>query len=110
MPHKHYDELDEYEKQATFSDAEHLIDYIELLFLTDLGEGHMECFEQSKDFDFDYNIQFESNPAPPPSIHMVAFQNQKVSNTQEPYLIDNVPIIRRDYFRKNTFRGPPIFA
>lgn len=109
IPHKHSNELGDYDQSAAFAEADGLIDYVKLLFLTDLGEGHMETFEQGENFDFDTEYQIESSPK---IAHFFAevSTSSHIDNSliyQSNYT-DDVPIVRRYFLEHIDFRGPPI--
>ena len=109
IPHQHSNELSDYDQSKTFAEADGLIDYVKLLFLTDLGECHMETFAQGNNFDFDTEFQLEQSP------DLTQFTTDFiVTNHLHNHLIyklnytDDVPIIREYFLSNINFRGPPI--
>jgi len=93
------------------SNADGLLDYIQVLFLTDLGEGHMESFDQGEQFDFDTSINLESNVTAIPFIQYIPDSKPVIQqhHDQANYL-DHVPILRRYVLSHIDFRGPPVQA
>ena len=52
LPHAHHDEMSHPEHSTSHQEADNLIDYLELIFHTDVGEGHLEHFETGQGLDF----------------------------------------------------------
>ncbi len=108
MPHTHSNELSDYDQSEAFEEADGLIDYVKLLFLTDLGEGHMESFEQGNSFDFDSEFQLETSPQTTVFSAVLPITNQVDSHLRyKVNYTDGVPIIRQYFLSHIDFRGPP---
>jgi hypothetical protein len=110
LPHQHFDELDSEEHKEEHAQADGLIDYLQLIFHTDLGDGHMESFEDGKGFDFD--VDFTINLIPVLVAHSYYPLLQNPSNHQSivSYYDHDIPILKKDVIAHLDFRGPPSFV
>lgn len=108
IPHQHSNELSDYDQSKTFAEADGLIDYVKLLFLTDLGECHMETFDQGEQFDFASEFQVESIVNILPLPHDIS-STQQIHNQliRKINYRDQVPIVRHYFLSHINFRGPP---
>jgi hypothetical protein len=78
------------------------------MFLSDLGEGHMETFDQSRDMDLNVNFHFDFTP----NIAFISKKHffQDSDNNSFACTLnydDQIPIIRRFFLANIDFRGPP---
>lgn len=108
IPHQHANELGSWDETKAIEDADGLIDYVRFLFLTDLGEGHMETFDQEKEFALEFKYPMNSVS----SVAMIPDQVSPLSfNKEESSYISNyegrIPIIRQYLLSHVEFRGPP---
>jgi len=60
----------DFDKSTAFEEADGILDYVKLMFLTDLGDGHMESFDQGEQFDFDSEFQLVSHTDATPNIRL----------------------------------------
>ena len=108
IPHQHIEELSEFEKKE-LENPDSFIDYVKIMFLTDLGEGHMESFDQVENYDFNSEYQDYSMPMEFPQTFLFYSINPA---TIEPLnsctYLDDIPILRRCPDEHIDFRGPPI--
>lgn len=110
LPHQHHGEMVDAEHSEEHVQAEDLLDYLELIFHLDQGEGHLESFDQGKGLD--YNIEFTVNLLPdlpafgfaPLLLRSTQTQCKRIRN------YDVVPIPKRDVIAHLDFRGPPFFV
>ena len=108
IPHKHANELDNRAKNEAYAEADGIVDYIKLMFLTDLGEGHMETFDQGKEINLKVDFQFDFTPDIAVLINKLSFASISNDNyTNRTNFTDNIPILRRDFLSCIDFRGPP---
>ena len=108
IPHQHYAELDNKTKNEVYAEAEGIIDYIKLMFLSDLGEGHMETFDQGKGIDLNLDFQYELVPDISVLIDRVLLWNYDNDNFNIIQIyVDDVPITRQYFLSHIDFRGPP---
>ena len=111
IPHKHTNELGDTTKDDIYSEADGIVDYIKLMFLTDLGEGHMETFDQGKDIDLNVDFQFDITPNVAFIGPKIAFQVLDNNNfAYNANYNDGIPIISRYFLSNINFRGPPILS
>jgi len=108
LPHQHHDDLNDSEHKEAHAEADDLIDYLKLVFHTDLGDGHMENFDQGKGYDLDLDTSFDSNP----DIAAVACVQPFLNNISNSIHFQNtiphdVPILRQYFLSNTNFRGPP---
>ena len=111
IPHKHANELGNTTENEVYSEADGIVDYIKLMFLTDLGEGHMEVFDQSRDVDLNVDFQFDFTPNVAVFTDKLCFNNLDKDNFV--YITnynDQPPIIRRYFLSNIDFRGPPLLS
>ena len=107
IPHRHFDELSNTEKQE-LENPDSFLDYVKIMFLTDLGEGHMETFDQGEKYDFDTEAQIDHVQKDFPRLDFIHFSDKPLIEleTASSYL-DDVPILRRLPDAHIDFRGPP---
>ncbi len=111
VPHQHIDDLGDFDQGEAFEKAGGLLDYVKLLFLTDLGEGHMESFDQGEQFDFASEFQVEFNPEITPfSITLSPTNFVSIPSQVQTNYTDGVPILRQYFLSHIEFRGPPVQA
>ncbi len=108
VPHDHKGDYYAQNSQSVFSEAASVVDYIRIAFLIDLGEGHLDTFEQGANFDFNTEFQIESCSKPTPISNLIPesiiSQSLNVDNNQ---YSNNVPIVRQYFLSHIDFRGPP---
>jgi hypothetical protein len=108
IPHKHLNDLDNGARSETYAEADGVVDYIKLMFLTDLGEGHMETFDQGKEINLNVDFQFDFTPDIAVLANKLSFVSLSNDNyTKRTNCTYNVPILRRDFLSNIDFRGPP---
>ena len=108
IPHQHSNELIDYDQSEAFAEADGLIDYVKLLFLTDLGEGHMENFEQGENYDLVYEFQVESHFTIIYFCSEFSSPNHIDNNLVNTSIYENdVPITKQYFLSHIDFRGPP---
>lgn len=108
IPHNHYEELTDNERTEIFADKGGFIDYMKLIFLTDLGEDHMETFDRDEQIDHTFKYQIEVNSdiiilagvLSPTHLqeHKIRFQDN---------FKDDIPLISQYFLSHIDFRGPP---
>lgn len=62
MPHAHHSEQSLDEHDAAHESAESLADYLELIFHSDMQDGHLENFESSSSLDLEISSTAVSLP------------------------------------------------
>ena len=106
VPHHHHDELSDEEHEIEHDSAETLLDYLELLFHVDAGDGHLEHFQSGEGFNLDFNFTIDG-----PSVFI---ENAINLGSFDP-VADNTPI-PICYYKKvpippnilfKPLRGPP---
>ena len=107
LPHQHHDELETDEQTEEHAQADGLIDYLQLIFHTDLGDGHMERFENGRGFDFD--VEFTVNLFPELVAHSYypLFQKPAIHQSKVSFFTHDIPILKKDVIAHLNFRGPP---
>ena len=108
IPHQHANEVGSFDESKAFINADGLLDFVQLFFLTDLGEGHMETFDQGEQFDFGSMFQIESSSVIIPFSSVVSSTNfVNVQLPSQRHYLDGVPILRHYFLSNIDFRGPP---
>ena len=111
IPHQHSNELSDYDHSKAYTEADGLIDYVKLLFITDLGEGHMETFDQGNEFDLnvDFLVGFcsEISLMPITASFLTLKNNRQLCESNS---IDDVAIVSQYFLSHIDFRGPPAIA
>jgi hypothetical protein len=111
IPHQHSSDLDNSATNEAYADADGLVDYIKLMFLTDLGEGHMETYDQGKGIDL--NVDFHVEFTPDFAILIDKLTIKSLSNNNFASSINHtydIPILRRYFLSNIDFRGPPLMS
>ena len=110
MPHQHHDELGSDEHSEEHAQAEGVLDYLQLLFHTDLGDGHMENFENSKGFDLDVEFTFNVFSDLITDSYYPLFLKPSVVQKRISNFDHGIPILKKDVIAHLDFRGPPSIA
>lgn len=107
MPHQHIEELTDFEK-TELENPDSFVDYVKIMFLTDLGEGHMESFDQGENFDLNSQLHFETHSLDFPFIAFIsASAKPDVACSMTSGVPDDIPFLRRFPDEHIDFRGPP---
>jgi hypothetical protein len=108
VPHNHIGDSFDQSSKTTFSEAESIIDYIKIAFLVDLGDGHLDSFEQGEKYDFNSEFQIETSSKTLPISYFIPesiiSQNLILNNNQ---YTNCVPFLRQYFLSHIDFRGPP---
>lgn len=110
LPHQHHDELDIIEHSEERAQAEGMVDYLQLLFHTDLGDGHMENFESGRGFDFDTEYTVNLFPDLVTYSYYPILQKPAIQQSGTCYYDHDVPIVKKDVIAHLDFRGPPFMV
>jgi hypothetical protein len=111
IPHKHYDELKDYEQKATLAEARGVIDFMQMVFLTDLGEGHMETFDQCDNIELKANFSTETDIDDQVTTFAFVLTSSDYQHYPlyfRPNYTEDVPIFKEYFLSHVDFRGPPI--
>jgi hypothetical protein len=112
LPHQHHSDLEQTEHSQTHRQADGLMDFIKLIFHQDMGEGHMENFEQGQSLDISLSFTIDD------SQNLDQFKDYHSSilsiyfnESDRSYLYyDDIPILKRYVIEHLDLRGPPISA
>ena len=108
MPHEHHDELDRDEHTAEHAQAENLLDYLMLIFHADLGDGHMESFDQHNEVGFDVAFTVDLFPyLPPPHSYYPLLLKPSTGQKRISSFDHGIPILKKEVIANLDFRGPP---
>jgi hypothetical protein len=110
LPHEHHDELGDDEHSEEHAQADDLIDYLQLIFHTDLGDGHMETFESEKGFDFDAISKVDLFPDQITYSYYPLLLNPTIYRSRVSFYNYDVPIQKKDVILHLDLRGPPSFV
>lgn len=110
MPHQHHDELTIEENVAEHKSAEGFLDWLQLIFHEDLGEGHLENFMHSDISDLTISAPLFTG------ISFVFFDFQALSKDADQEPVSSISTDIQEYRRSQlsgasyALRGPPAFA
>jgi hypothetical protein len=62
IPHHHHDHLSVEDHKFEHETADNILDYLELLFHLDMGEGHLENFQSTDGNHLDIQFQYDLGP------------------------------------------------
>lgn len=109
IPHQHANDVEDIDQSQSFEEADSFLDYVKLLFLTDLGEGHMETFDQGEQFDFASEFQMATSPEVYPFACLATLDDLSCTEYHDLNKYrDDIPIIRQYFLSHIDFRGPPV--
>lgn len=108
IPHYHAGDSYISEDLPSFETSETFLDYVKVMFLTDLGEGHMDHFS-SDDGPVDILLDFDFMQSPILTGAVVNILSPKSEvYTNEVYYTSSDP---PEHYRTQYYlRGPPIFC
>lgn len=109
-PHLHHDEMRETRHNEEHQTADNLFDWLSLTFHNDMGEGHLECFSQVDDSDFQFITQ---SPLWNPFEVLVQLQHLLIDNTPTTSYFDHQEQKKPKspyYFSPSPLRAPPHIA
>jgi len=109
LPHEHHSNLsDTAEHREEHGEADDFIDYLKLIFHTDLGIEHLESYNQVKGHDLAFDVSFEAVPDLPPLAKVNVFSITGNKDIHYPSLIAyHIPLLKQDFLTTTPFRGPP---
>lgn len=107
LPHAHHDELSDDDHELVHQSADSILDYIKLIFHTDMGEGHLENFESGQGFDFDHISAVAISPiVGVVTDHVLMVSGEHSFIASEFYLKDD-PFPDPHNYTSFSLRGPP---
>lgn len=62
VPHHHHGEMSDTDHLTEHESADDLMDYLELIFHVDMGEGHLEHFQGGESLDYDQLQSIDIKP------------------------------------------------
>ncbi len=101
MPHHHHDELSDAQNFTEHSTANSALDFLGVIFHENIGEGHLENFENTE-FDFNFSlsnfmlVSYPSFIAESEEVHNYFYVNQRI------------PLPISAYQKATSKRGPPV--
>ncbi|MBT8232020.1 MAG: hypothetical protein HKN51_16750 [Saprospiraceae bacterium] len=107
LPHVHESDHDHYSHELEHTAPESFLDFLEEMFHMDMGEGHLENFEQGSQLDFDL-VNILNEVSPDLNVEINSFRlNVEGQNIQTTEYRDKVPILQRPFSTEHILRGPP---
>lgn len=111
LPHEHHDELGTDEHTEEHAQADDLLDYLALVFHADLGDGHMESFDQQNEISFDITFTVDLFPdLPPPYTYYPLLLSTSTLQKRFNSFDHGIPILKKEVIAHLDFRGPPTFV
>ncbi|MEZ4885867.1 MAG: hypothetical protein R3E32_14130 [Chitinophagales bacterium] len=109
-PHLHHSEMSETKHNQEHQAANNLFDWLSLTFHNDMGKGHLECFSQGDNFEFQSDFQLLLWDALPLFAHLqnLLMEDAAISFNLEFQTKDNLPAPY--YFSPSPLRAPPCLA
>lgn len=110
LPHVHHEELSIAEHEEAHLSADSLLDYIELIFHTDIGDGHLEHFASGQGLDFELSpvaLDIPFSAVPVQHVLLVSGEHLFISGTF--YLKDD-PFPDLPFLGAFSLRGPPFIS
>lgn len=110
LPHSHYSDLSEEEYNEVHTAAENILDYLDLLFHNDMGEGHLEYFESSQDLDCELSARSAVIPPIGLVTNTIDLRLIELLISSHTHCFPEKPFPDLRYFSDLSLRGPPIFS
>jgi len=106
IPHHHHDHLSVEDHNIEHESADNILDYLELLFHLDMGEGHLENFQSTDGNHLDIQLQYDLGPLSPVEIVYCLKADAEADFSTRPfYSSDRIPIPPN--ISSLSLRGPP---
>lgn len=110
LPHVHHEELSIAEHEEAHLSADSLLDYIELIFHTDIGDGHLEHFASGQGLDFELSPVVTSMPVFAIEVDdLLLFSSEHLFIAGAFYLKDD-PFPKPQPLSAFSLRGPPFIS
>ena len=94
----------------THHEIDSVIDYLELLFHTDVGEGHLEHFDVGHSLDYDILTSMVNPPIFGVAIEHVFAVSGELSFIASQYFLKDDPFLETTFKDSFSLRGPPFIS